>query len=128
MFTGCPHEGGQGTLNTRGKARSRLCHSYENAVLRLFLLALLIFVWVLVVRPLFLPLLLFKLLLCHLASSVFQREAMHLCLVLLHLINTLLRLLRHFLIVEVLKHRLIRSINYTLCYFKLILEVFCLFW
>jgi len=127
MFTGCRHEG-QGTLNTRGKARSCLCHSYENAVLRLFLLALLIFVWVLVFLSLLLLLLLFKLFLCHLTSSVFQREAMHLCLVLLHLINTLLRLLRHFLIVEVLNHRLIRCVNYTLCYFQFILQVFCLLW
>jgi len=127
MFIGCRHEG-QGTLNTRGKARSCLCHSYENAVLWLFLLALLIFVWVLVFRPLFLLLLLFKLFFRHLTSSIFQRKAMHFCLVLLHLINTLLRLLRHFLIIEVLYHRLVRRIDYILCYFEFILKVFCLFW
>jgi len=112
MFSGCRHEG-EGTLNTRDHARSCLLHSYENAVLlRLFLrFIFIIFIRVFVFCPLFLLLPLRKLLFRHLTGSISQRKAMHFCLILLHLFNTLLRLLLHLLIIEVRYHRLIWSID-----------------
>merc|ERR1719198_9340 len=95
------------------------------------LLILVVVVWVLVFLPLAFPLILlvlllplFKLFFSHFTSSVFQRKAMHICLVLSHLINTLLGLLRQSLIVKVLKHWLAWSIDYILGLFELLFEVF----
>lgn len=132
VLSGCCHES-EGTLNTRGDAGRRLRHSYESAVLRLLFLFIFVrvflFAWyILVFRPSLLHLALFKLFFSHFSGSVFQRKPMHLCLILSHLFDCLLGLLRQLLVIEVRQHRLSRSFNYIYSAFKFLLEVFCSIW